>query len=325
MNFYSFSLEKPVMYFMGGEFTSAHPWKHQARYHKGDYEIIFCLRGPIYLQIGTDKYAVEDNQIIILPPYTRIVGYQESKMRVDFYWLHFFPQYEVASFKADEMNTVDKLKSNSGGRSVVTLPMQFNVENYKDMTISFHSLLSINGKLNRLEKRDYLTSALLIELFEAYIEQQDYSTSHAKIEHLKEWIRSNMSSTLTVNEVAESVHLNRNYLTRVFKKYTGMTTFQYINKLKIEIASLLLLRTEMSIKEVSYTAYFTTPKMFMRRFKIETGLSPTEYRNKYNTILQNNSHIDPFIPIPSRLSSSINDGVSENIGSIDKSIEKIQD
>jgi len=65
--------------------------------------------------------------------------------------------------------------------------------------------------------------------------------------------------------------------------------------------------------------------MFMRRFKMETGLSPTEYRNKYNTILQNNSHIDPFIPIPSRLSSSINDGVSENVDSTGKSTERIQD
>ncbi|MCI1856889.1 MAG: AraC family transcriptional regulator [Sporolactobacillus sp.] len=317
MRFYSFTLEKPVMYFMGGEFTASNTWQHHARYHKGDYEIIFCLKGTIFLQVDSEKYAVKSNQMIIIPPFKHLVGYKKSEKNVDFYWLHFFPQCTAASFEADEKDIVNQLKSlNYGTNNMITLPVLFNIDNYKDMTIAFHQLLSMGGKLNRLEKRDFLTSALLIEIFESYVKQQDHSSRHAKIEHLKEWIKSNMSNTLTVNEIAENVHLNRNYLTRIFKRYTGMTTFQYINKIKIELASLLLLRTEMSIKEISYAAYFTTPKMFMRRFKIETDLSPTEYRNKYSTILKNNSHIDPFIPVPSRISDSINDGVNENVAGV---------
>lgn len=323
MRFYSFTLEKPVMYFMGGEFTTSNAWQHHARYHKGDYEIIFCLKGPIFLQVGSEKYVVKPNQMIIIPPFKHLIGYQKSEENIDFYWLHFFPQSTVSSFEADEKEIVNKLKYNNyGTNDIITLPMLFNIDNYKDMTIAFHRLLSVGGKLNRLEKRDFLTSALLIEIFEAYVKQQDSSSGHAKIEHLKEWIKSNMSNTLTVNEIAENVHLNRNYLTKIFKHYTGMTTLQYINKIKIELATLLLLRTEMSIKEISYAAYFTTPKMFMRRFKIETDLSPTEYRNKYNTILKNNSHIDPFIPVPSRISDSINDGVSENVAGVKDSKEE---
>lgn len=314
MQFYSFTLTKPVMYFMGGEFISSKEWYHHERFHKGDYEIIFCLKGPIYLQIDSEQYTIQSNQIIIVPPFKHFHGYKKSEAGVDFYWLHFFPQFTVKSFNADEQKIIDKLESHERRTSAnITLPMLFNVENYKDMIIEFHRLLSMNDRLHRLEKRDFLTSALLIELFESYLDQHHFSREHTKVEHIKQWIKTNMSSSLNVNQISDSMYLNRNYLTRLFKQYTGLTTLQYIYKVKIELASLLLLRTELSIKEISYASYFTTPKMFMRRFKLETGLSPTEYRNKYSTILKNNSNIDPFIPVPSRISDSINDGVTEDI------------
>lgn len=76
MHFFSFTLSKPVIYFMGGEFTASNSWKHHPRYHKGDYEIIFCLSGIIYLQIDSQKFIIKPNQIVIIPPYTHLKGYK---------------------------------------------------------------------------------------------------------------------------------------------------------------------------------------------------------------------------------------------------------
>ena len=145
----------------------------------------------------------------------------------------------------------------------------------------------------------------MIELFKAYIAQHNPDDANSRINYLKEWIRANMSSHLTVAEIAKQVHLNVDYLTRLFKKYEGITTLQYINHLKIEVAALLLIRTEMPINEVSKNSYFNDPKIFMRRFKKEMGLSPTQYRHTFNIIHLNNPHIDPQIPLPKQLSDSI--------------------
>ncbi|WP_258088578.1 AraC family transcriptional regulator [Weissella fangxianensis] len=309
MKFFSFTLEKPVLYYMGGEFQVTEPWQHRSLYHKGDYEIIFCIKGPMYMQVGNHKYNIESNQVLIVPPFTTYCGYKTSPNGADFYWLHFFPQEKVSIIEAHEDDIINKLKTNESRNNSVTLPIIFNLPDYEDIIVTIHKILSTKKKITFMEKRDFLTSALLVELFDAYVTQNTSDNKDDKIKYIKEWIRANMSNELNVENVAKNINLNRDYLTRIFKENTGMTVFQYINKQRIDVASTLLVRTEMSIKEIAYNSYFTNSKMLMRRFKKETGLSPNEYRRLYSNIHLNNNHIDPFIPIPSRIADSITETV----------------
>ncbi len=313
MQYFSFSLEKPVLYYMSGEFSVNDPWKHRRLNHKGDYEIILCLRGPMYMQVGSQKYTVNAHQVLIIPPFTDYFGYQKNSTGADFYWLHFFPQTKVTSFKANSDDIISRLKTNKSGNHLVTLPVFFDLPDFEDVTVTIHKILASGKHVTYMEKRDFLMSALLVELFEAYVSQNSADEENAKIDYIKEWIRAHMSSTLNVEAVANSINLNRDYLTRIFKRNTGLTVLQYINKQRIDVASTLLVRTEMSVKEIAYSSYFTNPKIFMRRFKMETGLSPSEYRELYNTIHLNNTHVDPFIPVPSRIVDSINESVDRHL------------
>ncbi|KRM43847.1 AraC family transcriptional regulator [Lentilactobacillus parafarraginis] len=322
MKFFSFTLKKPVLYYMGGEFQVSESWKHRSLYHKGDYEIIFCNRGPIYIQVGTQQFELRQNQVLIVPPFTHYFGYRENASGADFYWLHFFPQEKVTTFDAEESEVISRLKMNTAGKhDDVTLPIMFDLPDYDDAVVTIHKILAAKKKITYMEKRDFLTSALLIELFDSYVNQHNPDGDAAKIDYIKEWIRSHMANTLNVEEVANCVNLNRDYLTRIFKRQTGMTVLQYINKQRIDVATTLLVRTEMSIKEIAYSSYFTNPKMFMRRFKRETGLSPSEYRSLYSNIHLNNTHVDPFIPVPSRIADTINESVDRKLTTESKSHE----
>ncbi len=311
MKFFTFTLEKTVLFYKGGEFQAKGPWRHRAFVHKGDYEIIYCVNGPIYIQVGEDKFTVNNGQILIVPPFVKFEGYADSKGNVDFYWLHFFSQYKEDTFLADPDKLKEDLKNKKIKKHTVTMPECFKPSNGQQSLILLHQILSIHDDLSYVEERDYLTSALLIQLFKSFLYKQETTEESTRMNYIKEWIRANMSTELTVSEIADRIHLNPDYLTRLFKKYTGMTTLQYINSLKIEVASLLLIRTEKSIKEISDLAYFSDPKIFMRRFKRETGLSPTEYRNSNNMIHLNNPHVDPQIPIPKRIADAI-DYIPEN-------------
>lgn len=311
MLFTTFSVEKPLLYYKGGEFSAQGAWCHRPMYHKGDYELILCLKGPIYLQIDDQKITVSPNEIVLIPPFTPMTGYQDSDTPVDFYWLHFFSQHKETTFEADENAMFSEIKTNKNSKHRLSLPLHFKLPDYESATILIHQILSIHNELSSIEERDYLVSALLIQLYKSYFNHFDVQSDRAKINDMKEWIRANMSSTLTVAEIADNMHLNVDYLTRLFKKCTGMTTLQYLNHIKIEVATLLLIRTEMSVKQIAAASYFNDSKVFMRRFKKSTGLSPSEYRKSYNLIHLNNPHVDPQIPIPKRIVDSI-DYIPEN-------------
>lgn len=265
MLFSTFTMEKNLLYYKGGEFLAHKGWHHRRMYHKGDYALILCIKGPIYLQIGDQRYTLN----------------------------------------AHEDDMTEKVKASTSKKRQIFLPRYFKLADYEEATILIHQILSIHNELSFIEERDYLVSALLIQLYKSYFNRPDANEDSSRINSLKEWIRANMSSTLTVAEIADRSHLNPDYLTRLFKQCTGLTTLQYLNHVKIEVATLLLIRTDMSIKQIADNSYFNDPKVFMRRFKSATGLSPTEYRKSYNLIHLNNPHVDPQIPIPKRIADSI--------------------
>lgn len=311
MLFSTFTIAKALLYYKGGEFIAHGPWKHRRMYHKGDYELILCIKGPIYLQINDQRFTLKPHEVLIVPPFTTFYGYQDSENDVDFYWLHFFSQHKEDAFESDEATMTSEVRANKTAKHKIFLPMYFKLTDYEEATILIHQILSIHNELSFIEERDYLVSALLIQLYKSYFNRPDSNEDSTRINYMKEWIRANMSSTLTVAEIANRVHLNPDYLTRLFKQCTGMTTLQYLNHVKIEVATLLLIRTEIPIKQVADSSYFNDPKVFMRRFKSSTGLSPTEYRKSYNLIHLNNPHVDPQIPIPKRIADSI-DYIPEN-------------
>ncbi len=310
MRFFSFILNKSVLFYKGGEFISQSSWRHKPMFHKGDYEVILCIKGPIHLAVEHKHFTLQRNDIIVLPPFTHFQGFDDSTEGVDFYWLHFFSRQQDPPFEDQIAPVINSLKDHNSDRPEIILPMFFRIADERQSLILIHQILSAQESISYIDERDYLTTALLITLFKTWVNQHVPDES-AKVNYIKEWIRENISATLTVSEIADNVHLNADYLTRIFKKYTGSTTLQYLNHLKIEVASLLLIRTEMPIKQVASESYFNDSKVFTRKFKHETGLSPTEYRTSYNIIHHNNPHVDPQIPIPKRIEDTI-DYIPEN-------------
>lgn len=316
MRFSSFTLDKTMLFYKGGEFISKHDWQHKAMFHKGDYEIIICIKGPIYLKVDQELLTIQPHEVLVIPPFTHFEGFQDSLNGTDFYWFHFFSQYKEDIIDGDPDQILQENQSQSGEHQQIVLPLYFKLEDDRQILVLIHQILSIHDDISYIDERDYLTTTLLIYLFKAFVSQRHPEIS-SKVNYIKEWIRANITSTMTVAEISKNVHLNPDYLTRLFKQCTGMTTLQYLNYLKIEVASLLLVRTEMPIKQIAAESYFTDPKIFTRKFKTETGLSPTEYRNSYNMIHHNNPHVDPQIPIPKRIEDVIdyipeNGGIPEN-------------
>ena len=76
--------------------------------------------------------------------------------------------------------------------------------------------------------------------------------------------------------------LGRRNLERRFKKATSNTVVEYIQRVKIEAAKMSLETSRENVNEVMYKVGYTDTKAFRTTFKKFTGLSPVQYRNKYN-------------------------------------------
>jgi transcriptional regulator GlxA family with amidase domain len=102
------------------------------------------------------------------------------------------------------------------------------------------------------------------------------------IKKAQTYIEDNYQEKITVDQLADMLALGRRNLERRFKKATANSVVEYIQRVKMEVAKNSLESSRENVTEVMYNVGYTDPKAFRATFKRITGLSPNEYRSKYN-------------------------------------------
>lgn len=103
-----------------------------------------------------------------------------------------------------------------------------------------------------------------------------------QIKKAQDYIENNFNEKITVDQLADMLALSRRSLERRFKKATCNTVIEYIQRVKVEAAKMSLETSRENVNEVMYKVGYADPKAFRITFKRITGLSPIQYRNKYN-------------------------------------------
>lgn len=102
------------------------------------------------------------------------------------------------------------------------------------------------------------------------------------IRNAQEYIEGNYQEKITVDELQELFPVSRRSFERRFKKATHNTIVEYLQRVKVEAAKRSFETTRKNINEVMFDVGYTDTKAFRTVFKRITGLTPIEYRNKYN-------------------------------------------
>ena len=123
--------------------------------------------------------------------------------------------------------------------------------------------------------RSAFLAARLWDLFSLL--SQETSKHEDYIKSALDYIHEDYMSGITVEEVAERVHLERTYFSVLFKKKTGITPKEYLKNYRMSMAASLLSRGDVPVSvaahSVGYSDIFTFSKMFKKHF----GISPREY------------------------------------------------
>ncbi|MDE6833665.1 MAG: helix-turn-helix transcriptional regulator [Ruminococcus sp.] len=98
------------------------------------------------------------------------------------------------------------------------------------------------------------------------------------------YIICNINSRVLLNDVAGNLKLSPAYLSRLFRKETGMTFSEYVNRLKIEEASALLIYTEYTDLEISNMLAYSSQSYFIKVFRKFTGTTPKKYQINYKIL-----------------------------------------
>ncbi|HYC85829.1 MAG TPA: helix-turn-helix domain-containing protein [Chryseosolibacter sp.] len=99
---------------------------------------------------------------------------------------------------------------------------------------------------------------------------------------IQEYIEKNYSEKITVDDLADKFGIGRRTLERRFKKATNNTVIEYIQRVKIEASKKELEIGRKTVNEVMYDVGYSDNKAFRDVFKKIAGLSPVDYRNRYN-------------------------------------------
>ncbi|WP_416147523.1 response regulator [Salipaludibacillus sp. HK11] len=100
------------------------------------------------------------------------------------------------------------------------------------------------------------------------------------LEKAKDYIDSHYHRSVTLEEVAEEVDLSFYYLSKLFKDRFQLTFSEYLTQVRMEKAKDFLLDYTIPLKEIAIDIGYKDPNYFSRVFKRETGLNPSEYREK---------------------------------------------
>ncbi|WP_438445971.1 response regulator transcription factor [Gorillibacterium sp. sgz5001074] len=123
----------------------------------------------------------------------------------------------------------------------------------------------------------------LIEHFESAVTavgELSGQTSRVEVLDAKQYIAGHLDKRISLEEVAEFLHLNPSYFSRLFKKETGETFIEYVTKMKMEKAKEYLDQTGHSVGRICELLGYDNQSYFIKTFKSITGVTPVEYRGK---------------------------------------------
>lgn len=146
------------------------------------------------------------------------------------------------------------------------------------------SILKLNNhflqNLQQINSMDTLCHKLqeIVETFSESMFNYIPSRNSEIIKKAMLYISEHFNMPLTLEEVADHVHLHPSYFSTLFKSSTGSSFKEYLNMVRIEESKRLLANTDFSIIDIAVATGFEDQSYFSKVFKKYTGLTPKQYR-----------------------------------------------
>lgn len=248
------------------------------------YLLHFVKGGNGYFRLADCTYRPGPNQCFLIYPEQLAFYLTEPGKKWEYYWIMVngtkVPDYlkaigfsregQVISFQDDGVFSQlhDILSS---ALTYQTDPLMMDLYTGTLIRFLFSNLVSQkrSGRITAVPSCPEDNSSLLV-----CGQDRNYYVSY-----VTKYIHDHFQDHISVESLAESLHLNRSYLSTLFRAHNGMSIMQYLQHYRMLHAISLLERSDKSIKEIAKEIGFSDAMYFSRIFRKHTGQTPSEYRN----------------------------------------------
>lgn len=183
---------------------------------------------------------------------------------------NFHKLFPKVNLKTEQTITDEQgIYTNGGGYSFLNL-LLYLVEKFYDRQTAIYCSKIFQIDIARQTQSDFM-------IFNGQKSHGDEMVMRAQ-----DYLENNFSEKISMEKLSEKFTVGRRNFDRIFIKATGNTPVEYLQRIKVESAKKELESSRKTVNEVMYAIGYTDVKAFREIFRRFTGLSPLEYKNKYN-------------------------------------------
>ena len=243
-------------------------------------EIIMPLENKYPLQYGECTCSPLENEILIICP-----GVLHHLMAARGHRIIF--QAELSSFS--QIREVESIVTNISPGLLIT-PERFP-ENYDHIHRLMNEIVEEYFRSSPLFEASIYARLLEMLVIIGRSHTALGSNFHAKSSKQTEYreklidicnyISEHCTEDMTLDQIADRCGFSKYHFTRLFKQFTGVSFYKYLNQKRIARAEQLLIDPSISITDVSLSCGFSSLSAFIRMFKIIKGCTPSQFRSLY--------------------------------------------
>lgn len=143
-------------------------------------------------------------------------------------------------------------------------------------------LKALMVEMHRPSPREGLLCCMLAEvlcaLYDHSIRTSSENDADGSVKRAILFIRDHFNEKIKASDVAREVSMSPVYFNRIFKNSTGLTVRDYIRKVRLETAQVILHYTDKSVRQIATELGFASDADFVKRFKKYSGMTPSDFR-----------------------------------------------
>ncbi|MFZ4453786.1 response regulator transcription factor [Salibacterium aidingense] len=158
-----------------------------------------------------------------------------------------------------------------------------------EVELKYHSLQHYSHKSSSVlysEIHSLKNFSQLHDYLDSYIQKKIETAGRLQarmdrkeVREAKKYVEIHMDKRITMEEVAQHLHLNPSHFSRMFKQENGDTFIEYVTKKKMEQAQHYLLHTDRTVDDISFSLGYDNTSYFNKLFKKYNQMAPSQFRN----------------------------------------------
>lgn len=247
-----------------------------------EIELVYLEKGEFTVTVNGESFEAGEGDIILVNG-GELHSMHRSGVEVCFHSVVFYPELlDFANKNPFQRHVLEPLKK---GRLCMPRRISPEKECYPKLKKQFMRVATA-------KKSDFPYAEQIIALYEfllvlykegLLLSSESERADRDDIEVIKQtiaYIDEHISEKITLKELADCVNMSEKYFCSFFSKKTGSTPIDFVNRLRIEKACEMLKMHKTSVTDAALETGFESLSYFIRRFKRQMGLSPSQYKKQ---------------------------------------------